>query len=327
MGIKFFVLCDSNGYAYRFEIYHGAGDNLIIPGTPDLGASSNVVIGLSQTIPNFRHHILYFKNFYTSLPLLIYLRARGIYSLGTVRANRIPNCKLPLDTDIAKEKRGYSIEYVGCSQGVDITTVLWNDNKPVRLMSSYVGIEPFARTNPNISQAKAPRYVRKEKTFVEVDVPQIIKEYNRRMGGVDSMDSIMGRYHIRAKTRDAMTRLFYHLVDMAATNAYFLYRRIQAERSNDSSDIDIGEEKLMDLPDFRDEIAAGLCACQDKRTVGRPSLVTNASQPSTSQIGRRAQHPVQDVRYDKIDHFTTWVSADKKESVNFAKSHKLSPSV
>lgn len=84
-GVKLFVLCDSNGFAYRFEIYNGAGDNIILPGTPDLGATSNVVIRLSQTIPDFVHHILYFDNFYTSLPLLVYLRARGIYSLGTVR--------------------------------------------------------------------------------------------------------------------------------------------------------------------------------------------------------------------------------------------------
>ncbi|XP_036347237.1 piggyBac transposable element-derived protein 4-like [Rhagoletis pomonella] len=38
-GLKLFVLCDSFGYAYRFEIYSGAGDNVILPGHPDLGSS------------------------------------------------------------------------------------------------------------------------------------------------------------------------------------------------------------------------------------------------------------------------------------------------
>lgn len=64
-GIKLFVLCDSFGYAYRFEIYNGAGDNVILPGnanikknnvqtyfdkilffftgSPDIGATANVV--------------------------------------------------------------------------------------------------------------------------------------------------------------------------------------------------------------------------------------------------------------------------------------------
>lgn len=95
-GIKFFVLCDSYGHAYRFEIYNGAGDNVVLQGQPDLGSRFNVVVRLSQTVLNFVNHIEYFDNFYTSLPLLVYLRARGIYSLGTIRFNRIPNCKLPL---------------------------------------------------------------------------------------------------------------------------------------------------------------------------------------------------------------------------------------
>ncbi|KAJ8942814.1 hypothetical protein NQ318_022828 [Aromia moschata] len=78
----------------QIQIYTGAGDNTILPNTPDLGAASNVVVRLSQHIPNFVNHILYFDNFYTSLGLLVYLRSRGIYSLGTVRINRVPNCKL-----------------------------------------------------------------------------------------------------------------------------------------------------------------------------------------------------------------------------------------
>lgn len=43
-GVKLFVLCDSHGYAYRFEIYNGAGDNRILPGMADLGACANVVV-------------------------------------------------------------------------------------------------------------------------------------------------------------------------------------------------------------------------------------------------------------------------------------------
>ncbi|KAH8325447.1 hypothetical protein KR074_003062, partial [Drosophila pseudoananassae] len=80
--------------------------------------------------------------------------------------------------------------------------------------------------------------------LIEVDCPQIIREYNAHMGGVDLMDGLMGRYHIRAKTQDAMTGIFYHLVDMAATNAYVLYRRIKKE--NKSTD------KLLELPEFRE---------------------------------------------------------------------------
>lgn len=232
-GIKLFVLCDSSGFAHRFEIYCGAGDNRILQGVPDLGAAANVVVRLSQSIPNYANHIVYFDNFYTSIPLLVYLRARGIFGLGTVRSPRIPNCKFPSEKDVNKEKRGYSTEYVGSAYGCDISTVLWKDNKIVRLASTYVGIDPFVRTNPTNQPLKVTRYDRKLKKRVEVDCPQIISEYNSHMGGVDLMDGLMERYHVRMKSRDIMKRLFYHFIDMSATNAYILYRRIHAENVND----------------------------------------------------------------------------------------------
>lgn len=228
-GVKLFVLCDSHGYAYRFEVYNGAGDNIVLPGLPDFGATSNVVVRLSQTIPDFMHHIVYFDNFYTSVQLLVYLRSRGIFSLGTIKANRIPNSKLPTDEDVRNEKRGYSSEYTTQAHGVEISVVLWKDNKNVRLASTYVGVEPFRRTEGVTAPNTIPRYDRKKKVYENVDCPQIIKEYNRHMGGVDLMDGLMGRYHIEAKSRDVMMRLFYHFIDMAVTNAYILNNRIRRE--------------------------------------------------------------------------------------------------
>lgn len=80
-GFKLFVLSDSYGFSYRFEVYGGAGDNVILPGTPDLGAAANVVVRLSKILPDFKNHIMYFDNFYTSLPLLTYLRSRGMFAV------------------------------------------------------------------------------------------------------------------------------------------------------------------------------------------------------------------------------------------------------
>ena len=138
-----------------------------MPGHPGFGSTANVVVRLSQTVSDFVYHIIYFENSYTSLPLLVYLRARGIYSLGTVRSNRITNCKLPTNNEIKNEARGFSTEFVGRAYGVDIRKVLWKDNKSVRLVSTYVGVAPFARANPSEHPAKASRYDRKAKQRVE----------------------------------------------------------------------------------------------------------------------------------------------------------------
>ena len=207
-----------------------------MPGTQNIGSTSNVVGRLSQTVKIFVNHIIYFDNFYTSLPLLVYLRARGIFSVGTVRANRIPNSKFPNEknTEFKKQNRGFSIEYVGSAYGVDIATVLWKDTKNVKLCSTYVGTMPFLKTDLVRQPAKISRYNHKEKSYVEVDCPQIIREYNAHMGGVDLMDSYMGRNGLRIKSKNMATRTLNHLLDMAITNAFVLYRRVKTEINLDT---------------------------------------------------------------------------------------------
>lgn len=237
---------------------------------------------------------------------MVYLRARGIFSLGTVRANRVPNCKLPTDKseELKKAPRGYSTEFVGSAYGVDITTVLWKDTKNVRLCSTYVGTRPFLRTNSEIQPSKIARYNRKEKSYVEIDCPQIIREYNAHMGGVDLMDSYMGRNGLKIKTQDMATRIFYHLLDMAMTNAFVLYRRLNTEKNRD---VDNNKNiKDMTMYEFRLSIAKELCASVEKRSVGRPSC---SEEPTTSSaIGKKAAHPVASVRFDKTNHFPEWGS-------------------
>lgn len=237
---------------------------------------------------------------------MVYLRARGIYSLGTVRANRIPNCKLPVDKseELQKAPRGYSTEFVGSAYGVDITTVLWKDTKNVRLCSTYVGIKPFQRTASISQPSKISRYNRKQKSYDEIDCPQIIREYNAHMGGVDLMDSYMGRNGLQIKTQDMATRIFYHLLDMTVTNAFILYRRINAEK-NRTADED-SKTKDMTMYQFRLSVAKELCVSAEKRSVGRPS---SATQPTTnSGVGKKAAHPTESTRFDEIGHFPEWGS-------------------
>lgn len=324
-GVKLFVLCDSQGYAYKFEIYNGAGDNVVLENCPNLGATSNVVVRLSQSIPEKVNHILYFDNFYTSVPLLVYLRARGIYSLGTIRSNRIPSCKLPSDNDIKDEPRGYSTEFVANVKGVTVSNVLWKDSKSVKLASTYVGVQPFTRTNPSRQPSKATRFDRQSKIYREIDCPEIIREYNRHMGGVDLMDGLMGRYHIRAKSKNVMMRIFYHFIDMAATNAYVLYHRLNGEKCSNTFGSD-DDEKLSTLPTFREEIAEGLVTYSERRPVGRPSSRTSqipihlSLNSNNKTVGKRAVHPVADVRYNNADHMSLWMGRDGKKRCKLCKN-------
>jgi len=73
-GFEFFVLCDSKGFSYQFEIYSGQANDkrFRLPHEPDLGASSNIVrlvVRLTINIERNKNHRIYFDNFYTSIPL------------------------------------------------------------------------------------------------------------------------------------------------------------------------------------------------------------------------------------------------------------------
>ena len=59
--------------------------------------------------------------------------------------------------------------------GIDISNVLWKNNKGNRLLSTYAGVEPFAIANEFQHKTKATRFDRRNKKYVEVDCPIIIR--------------------------------------------------------------------------------------------------------------------------------------------------------
>ncbi|KAF2879011.1 hypothetical protein ILUMI_27162, partial [Ignelater luminosus] len=184
-------LCFHGNSEYKFEIYAEQEESQVSSDQPDFGITGNTVLRFCKDIPRKQNYRLYHDNNYTSLSLIVYLANEGIHSVGTVRRNRIPNCKLPTDSTLKSQPR-------------DKTKVTW--------------------------------YNRKEKKTEDVDCPNIIREYNRHMGGVDLLDSNMGRYKILLKSRKWYLRTFYHLLDVTVVNAWLLQRRVlQNKRKTESS--------------------------------------------------------------------------------------------
>lgn len=190
---------------------------------------------------------------------------------------------------MAKEKRGCSAEFVADIDGVEISSVVWKDNKIVTLLSSFTGELPF-------SQVK--RYDKKEKKSIDISCPNVVKEYNRHMGGVDLLDGLIGRYKIQMRTKKWYLRLFYHLVDMTIINSWLLYRKISTQRG----------EKYLPLAKFRAELA--YCLCKQGQTStskrGRPSDVEKNIQTKKSRSATTSYVPPKDVRQDSYNHWPTY---------------------
>lgn len=295
-GFKFFVLCDTKGYAYKFEIYTGANEAMR-PEEPNLQASANIVVRLVREVPKFKNYILYFDNYYTTIPLLIHLRTQGILSVGTIRRNRIKNCKLPEEKTMMKFERGTSQEFVASIYGIDVTSISWKDSKIVNLVSTYIGTKPpFSSITPNESLF-VRRFDKKQNKSTTVSCPQIVKDYNKNMGGVDLLDSSMSRHKITLKSRKWTNRLFYHLLDMTCINAWILYKRIYQDQA---------KTKNLRLIDFKLEVADSLFNYKNssKHTTvrRRPNIETEIQkkkQKPNSQVP-----PPEDVRLDGTQHWT-----------------------
>lgn len=100
-------------------------------------------------------------------------------------------------------------------------------------------------------KAHVRRYDKKTKQYITIDHPNIVGEYNRHMGGVDFIDSIMGCYKIKLRSKRWKYRMFYHLLDLSMANAWLLYKRIHKAKDL--------QEKHLDSVEFRPEVATTSC--------------------------------------------------------------------
>ena len=238
-----------------------------------------------REVSRFENYIVYMDNYYTSIPLLVFLRTQGIHSIGTINRNRIKNCKLPDPKAMMKMNRGVSAEFTSNIQGVELTSISWKDNKVVNLVSTFVGVKPLlAEHGVAVDVPTIERWDKKNHKITTIPCPQIIKEYNLHMGGVDLMDSHLGRLKIVLKSRKWYIRIFYHLLDICMVNAWLLFKRANPAIP-------------MTQKAFRLEVAQVLTnLANKKRKSSRPDI------PMPSPRGQNEQHPSNDLRYDGMDH-------------------------
>ena len=139
-GYKVFVLCSSSGLIHNFDVYSGR----IGPpqNDPDLESSSNIALTLSEVIPNNANHLLYFDNWFTSMPLKLELWKRGIFCLGTARSNRLKGCALMTDKEMKSKGRGTYDEKECKIDGAVFRAVKWYDAKSVTLLTTFDSAEP-----------------------------------------------------------------------------------------------------------------------------------------------------------------------------------------
>jgi len=78
--------------------------------------------------------------------------------------------------------RGTTFEVRSDVLSCNIGLVQWYDNKVVNLASNFI-------TSGNTDVVR--RWDKKNKTYVDVERPEIVQKYKKSMGGVDNMDKLI----------------------------------------------------------------------------------------------------------------------------------------
>ena len=114
----------------------------------------------------------------------------GFAATGTIRSNRTGSVPLRDANKMEKEKRESYDSVSDKDTGICITR--WKDSKVVTVASTYAGVDPIK---------KAQRYSKAEKKRVEITQPNVVAEYNYRMGGVDCIDQSIAAYMITQRSK------------------------------------------------------------------------------------------------------------------------------
>ena len=126
---KNWVICSDDGYPYKVIPYQGKSES-----NREGPLGSRVVIELLDVRSDgVNYHDVYFDNFFTSLPLLKYLRTQEIHATGIVRANRLLEEPLPTPKEMQKKERGTTEVY----SASNVCVVQWVDNKVLLLASKH----------------------------------------------------------------------------------------------------------------------------------------------------------------------------------------------
>ena len=198
-GVKYYELCTSDGLILRTSIYSGQGE---MESCNILGKSAEVVLDLMNGFFGKGHH-LFTDSYYNSVPLTRYLTENQTYISGTLRKDRVDN---PKSVTNSKLKKGQWI--YACDNEVTVTK--WKDKREVLV----------------ISNAHVPEMIQAPNRNGKMKIkPNIVRDYNDGMSGVDRSDQMMSYNSAMKKSLRWNKKVGTHLLEMMVHNSHYLFKK------------------------------------------------------------------------------------------------------
>lgn len=226
VGLKAYVLANPDGTVCDFVVYQGSTTFPEYENT-NYGQGEKAVLKLTEAlVPG---HLVYFDRYFTTVKLVSKLKTRGIESTGTLMKNRIPGgAREVLESDNSLKQKGRGSCQVLVTNDKTMAITKWLDNKAVIMLSST-----YTNENPDTCR----RYCKKEKTYLYFDRPDVIKMYNKNMGGVDLADRQLAVCPTRSRTKKWTVRFFSHMLDLAINNCWIQYKKNEQEKGTPAKKI------------------------------------------------------------------------------------------
>lgn len=280
VGLKNFVLTTSEGLMLDFDIYKGANSNFV---NSNLGLGPSVILHLVKSVP--RGSCVYHDRYFTTIPLIEEMEKLGLHSTGTIMQNRIPD-RASIEFKKDKEmQRGESQQFICYPTAI----VKWRDNKSVLLASNCAAAD---------EQSDLKTWHKKQKGYINIAAPKIVRNYNQHIGGVNVLHQQMEYYRAFIKTKKWTLKVLIHFLDLSVVNAWRLYR-------NDCLANKLSRKDSLPLLDFRMNVADSLASIP-----GRARRESCEDDDLSAQVPRRDYKiyrptiaPPEVKRYDGYEHY------------------------
>ena len=118
------------------------------------------------------------------------LNKEGILATATFWLNRIGHFPLTAARELKQQGRG-NVDYC-TDQNSGFHFVKWYDNKSVLIGSYYAGVE---------ASTTVERFDVMDKKKAKVSCLEMIKEYNKSIGGIDLADMLISLYRTKINVR------------------------------------------------------------------------------------------------------------------------------
>lgn len=151
---------------------------------------------------------LYADNFYNSVALIKQMGINKTYMCGTLRADCQGN---PKELVKAKLKKGEMLQR--SKDGFSVTK--WKNNRDVVMISNKYSVEIVDVTNRR-GESKSK--------------PNVIRDYNDEMSGIDKADQMISYYDCLKKTTCWYKKVGLHIIDIYVFNSYALHSKFSGNK-------------------------------------------------------------------------------------------------